>query len=521
LLNLPILSKSELLTMTADAKSVVEDQILGAIENGATINTGDFARANPTTGDFTTDHNAIVSVTNSLYASGYVVTAKKVDNSTSLTAEGTSVVSEGSPEARLFRGVKAVDGGLTKAELNQEFGAVAKIGMSHCMKRKWLRVDKESGKIQANQDEIVDEVQEMLKSLESLSLDAKTKKQLKKRKLVVDVKTNTYDVSKGPKYRRQRVKEHAELTADMVQSGAYKNLEFKQYNWNAGVNKLPHGTLHPLLKVRAEFRQILMGMGFEEMPTNRYVESSFWNFDTLFQPQQHPARDSHDTFFLTDPVTTAEDRLGDAAYVQLVSDTHETGGPVEGSVGWRYEWSKQEASKNLLRTHTTAVSSRMLYQLANQPGGFKPKKYFSIDRVFRNESVDNTHLAEFHQVEGFVADYDLTLGDLMGTIKEFFVKIGIEDVKFKPAYNPYTEPSMEIFGFSKELDKWIEMGNSGIFRPEMLEPMGLPKDVRVIAWGLSLERPTMIKYGIKNIRTLFGPDVDIKMIQSNPLARFF
>lgn len=117
----------------------------------------------------------------------------------------------------------------------------------------------------------------------------------------------------------------------------------------------------------------------------------------------------------------------------------------------------EEAQKNLLRTHTTAVSARMLYKLANQDGGFIPAKYFSIDRVFRNETLDATHLAEFHQVEGVVADRNLTLGDLIGVIAEFFKKLGITQIEFKPAYNPYTEPSMEIFCFHPGLKKWIEV----------------------------------------------------------------
>lgn len=100
---------------------------------------------------------------------------------------------------------------------------------------------------------------------------------------------------------------------------------------------------------------------------------------------------------------------------------------------------------------------RMLYKLANQEGGFIPAKYFSIDRVFRNETLDATHLAEFHQVEGVVADRNLTLGDLIGVIAEFFKKLGITQIEFKPAYNPYTEPSMEIFCFHPGLKKWIEV----------------------------------------------------------------
>lgn len=183
-----------------------------------------------------------------------------------------------------------------------------------------------------------------------------------------------------------------------------------------------------------------------------------------------------------------------------------------------YDWKIEEAQKNLLRTHTTANSARMLYALA-QEKKFRPVKFFSIDRVFRNETLDATHLAEFHQVEGVIADYNLTLGDLIGTLSEFFKKLGITELEFKPAYNPYTEPSMEIFCFHKGLGKWIEIGNSGVFRPEMLLPMGLPEDVNVIAWGLSLERPTMIKYGYNNIRDLVGPKVDLQMVQASPICR--
>jgi phenylalanyl-tRNA synthetase alpha chain len=145
------------------------------------------------------------------------------------------------------------------------------------------------------------------------------------------------------------------------------------------------------------------------------------------------------------------------------------------------------------------------------------------------------------KVEGLIADRDLTLGDLIGTIRTFFEKIGITQLKFKPAFNPYTEPSMEIFGFHPDLKKyvlilnsisweasyepiavcrWTEIGNSGIFRPEMLLPMGLPEDVRVIAWGLSLERPTMIKYRISNIRELFGHRAALDRTKAAPICRF-
>ena len=133
---------------------------------------------------------------------------------------------------------------------------------------------------------------------------------------------------------------------------------------------------------------------------------------------------------------------------------------------------------------------------------------------------DSTHLCEFHQVEGLVADYDLNLGNLKCIIRTFFAEIGITQLRFKPAFNPYTEPSMEVFGYHPDLKKWTEIGNSGIFRPEMLAPMGLPPNVRVIAWGLSLERPTMIKYRIDNIRDLFGHKAELAKTEAAPICVF-
>ena len=293
-------------------------------------------------------------------------------------------------------------------------------------------------------------------------------------------------------------------------------------------------------KVRHEFRQIFFEMGFTEMPTNKYVaaakfhsssslffsfvESGFWNFDALYVPQQHPARDTQDTFFISDPpradkphadpTDPSDKKLDYEKYWRNVHQVHETG--KFGSIGYRYPWSEDESLRLVLRTHTTATSTYMLHKLAAGP---RPARYFSIDRVFRNETVDATHLAEFHQVEGVIADFGLTLGGLIGFMEVFYGKMGIHRLRFKPAYNPYTEPSLEIFGFHEGLRKWVEIGNSGMFRPEMLQPMGLPKDLRVYGWGLSLERPTMIKYKVDNIRELLGHKVDLNFIESNPAVR--
>lgn len=392
-------------------------------------------------------------------------------------------------------------------------------GRQQALRRRWVAIDKATKSYNPVPGAVVvDDVGDALRKLRDQNgtpdgISADMLKTLKSRKLAAAKPFKTYLVSQGAKLADARLIQATELTRDMLESGEWRNVAFKPYNFEAEGKPTTGGYLHTLLKVREQFRLIFLEMGFEEMPTNNYVESSFWNFDALFQPQQHPARDEHDTFFLSDPEHA---NVLDRAYLERVKSVHQEGG--FGSRGYRYEWSETEARKNILRTHTTAVSSRMLYLLA-QEGEFKPRKYFSIDRVFRNETLDATHLAEFHQIEGLVADRNLSLGHLKGIIHEFFKKMGMTKLRFKPTHNPYTTPSLEVHSYHEGLGKWVEVGNSGVFRPEMVRPMGIPEDVTVIAWGLSLERPTMIKYGIKNIRDLFGHRVDLKAIQTNPLCR--
>jgi phenylalanyl-tRNA synthetase alpha chain len=387
------------------------------------------------------------------------------------------------------------------------------------MSQGWIVIDK-SGKaplVKKKVDTIDDVVQQHLieiQSGKSANIPDNVKNDYKKRKLVLENTIKSFIISKGAEFTTSLTKLETDLTSDMLTSGAWKSLKFKEYNFDALGAVPTAGYQHPLLKVRSEVTEIFTQMGFVEMPTNNYVEASFWNFDALFQPQMHPARDAQDTFFLSVPEKSSKFPM---PYLERVKDAHENGG--NGSIGYRYNWKIEEAQKNILRTHTTGVSARMLYKLANQEGGFKPVKYFSIDKVFRNETLDATHLAEFHQVEGVIAGVDISLGGLKGIIFEFFSKMGLSDVQFKPAYNPYTEPSMEIFAYHKGLGKLIEIGNSGMFRREMLDPMNIPKNVNVYGYGLSLERPTMIKYGIKNIRELIGPKVDLKMVQDSALCR--
>mmetsp|Transcript_41266 Transcript_41266/g.76785 ORF Transcript_41266/g.76785 Transcript_41266/m.76785 type:complete len:499 (-) Transcript_41266:46-1542(-) len=460
------------------------------------------------------DHEVLVGAIKSLQAEEQVTAQPIKREGWKLTEEGEQYCKNGSPEFQVFSFIKS-KGSVANADVDAALGAIAKIGMGTCMKNKWVSIDKATKVCTLSVDTVEDGTQKELQSLSSLGkaqLDA-----LKKRKLIAPTSLTAFSVEKTDKFSAASQKAVADLTSEMIIKGSWSNMTFKPFNLT-NVSGVPctGGHLHPLNKVKTEMRHVLMQMGFEEMTTNQWVESSFWNFDALFQPQQHPARDAHDTFFMEEP-SRAQDIPEE--YLARVKNMHESGG--QGSIGWRYDWSEDEARKTLLRTHTTAVSARTLYKLGEEyrkTGVFRPKKYFSIDRVFRNETLDATHLAEFHQIEGFIADRNIGLPQLIGTLRDFFSRIGISKLRFKPAYNPYTEPSMEIFGFHPILKKWIEVGNSGVFRPEMLLPMGLPEDVSVIAWGIGCERWTALLYNIRMIKELFSFQQDVAATKKNPMC---
>lgn len=459
------------------------------------------------------DANTLHSGLTSLWAKEMISFSKIETDWWILTAEAEEILKNGSHEIRLLEEVLKSLEGLKIADVNAKLGQVGKLGQGKAFKNGWI--SKDGDKLVAKVDTLPEDVAvsqlSEIKKTGSLA-DKKELAELKKRKLISLTKIVGFKVEKAAKFALSITSYETDITSEMVASGSWKDADFKPYNFNSEGVYPSSGALHPLSKVREEFRQIFFSMGFSEMPSNQYVETGFWNFDTLFVPQQHPARDLQDTFYLKDPVKAGKPE--DKQYWENTRLVHENG--KFGSIGYRYPWKEEESLRMVLRTHTTAISSAMLHKLAADP---KPTRLFSIDRVFRNEAVDATHLAEFHQVEGVLAGYDITLGDLIGFMEDFFTKMGVTNLRFKAAYNPYTEPSMEIFAFHKGLGKWVEIGNSGMFRPEMLEPMGLPKNLRVLGWGLSLERPTMIKYGVSNIRELLGHKVSLDFIETNPAAR--
>ncbi|MBE9140078.1 phenylalanine--tRNA ligase subunit alpha [Nodosilinea sp. LEGE 07088] len=280
------------------------------------------------------------------------------------------------------------------------------------------------------------------------------------------------------------------LTSDLILSGQWQQIDLKPYDIHAEVPDVAYGRPTILTQCIQRIRDIFLNMGFDEM-SGYLVESAFWNFDALFTPQDHPAREVQDTFYLAHPQTLP--LPNDPALVQQVKQVHEA--------NYGGQWTEAEASRAILRAHTTTSTARRLHQLRGQNG-----KYFSIDRVFRNETIDRTHLAEFHQIEGVVVGELLSVRTLMGYLTYFYQRLGFKDLKFKPTYNPYTEPSLEVFAYHPPSDRYIEVGNSGLFRQEMLAPLGCGEKATV-AWGLGLERIAMLLYGVDKLSDLIGPDI--------------
>jgi phenylalanyl-tRNA synthetase alpha chain len=227
------------------------------------------------------------------------------------------------------------------------------------------------------------------------------------------------------------------------------------------------------------------------------VENEFWDMDALFMPQFHPARNIHDVYFVKEPADCKEI---EQPFARQVAATHKDGGKT-GSTGWRYAFDLERAKRLILRSQGTAVSARTLAAGPKIPG-----KYFSIARCFRYDSVDATHAPDFYQVEGIVLGEDINFRALLGLLKLFGREIAkAGEFQFRPAYFPFTEPSVELHVKHPELG-WMELGGAGIFRPEVTKPLGV--EVPVIAWGLGLDRMAMVALGIKDIRDLFSRDLD-------------
>ncbi|PIN76270.1 phenylalanine--tRNA ligase subunit alpha [Candidatus Woesearchaeota archaeon CG10_big_fil_rev_8_21_14_0_10_36_11] len=284
------------------------------------------------------------------------------------------------------------------------------------------------------------------------------------------------------------------LTPAMLKTGSWKNKEFRAYDIEINVPKIYPGKKHFVTEAVEYITQIWLDMGFKEM-SGGYVQSAFWDLDALFVPQDHPAREMQDTFYVE----------GKAILPPLwtkVKEVHENGGDT-GSTGWQYTFSQEESEKVLLRTHTTVLSARTISNLTKVD---LPAKFFSVGKVFRNETLDWKHLFEFYQVEGIVVDPHANLKHLKGYLTQFYKKMGFDKVRMRPAHFPYTEPSLEVDVFHPVKKEWIELGGAGIFRPEVVKPL-LGFDCPVLAWGQGMGRIIAEYWNITDIRDLYKNDL--------------
>ncbi len=287
-----------------------------------------------------------------------------------------------------------------------------------------------------------------------------------------------------------------QITPEILKKDSlWKGKKFRRYDLTSPVPSINGGKRHFVNQAIDYGRKIWTEMGFKEM-TGEMIQSSFWNFDALFTAQDHPVREMQDTFFID-----KKSELPDKKIKEIVKKAHEQG--IGGSKGWNYSWSEEEAKKIVLRTHTTCLSAQTLANLKKEN---LPAKFFALGKCFRNETVDWSHGFEFNQTEGIVVDKNANFRHLLGYLKQFFKKMGFEKVRFRPAYFPYTEPSMEIDVFHPERKVWLELGGAGIFRPEVTIPL-LGEHIPVLAWGPGFDRTLMDYYKIKDLRELYKNDL--------------
>ena len=447
---------------------------------------------------------------------GLALVRDEVETEYVLTEEGRKYADEGLPERKVHDALPT--DGMSLDDLKKTFPqGVVNIAMGWLRQKGWAKFEKRDGQtiiIPQSAPPSADE-----KTLESIvlhkpakSLDVKALKDLTKRNLVLMTEEKEKLVritDAGVKIKEMGIEiteEVAQLTPDMIASGSWQGKTFRRFDVGASVLQEYGGKKHILRMGMDTVKRMLIEMGFKEME-GPMVDAEFYVNDLLFMPQDHPARTHWDQFNLQDPkyIHRLPENL-----VAKVKQVHKDGGNT-GSLGWNYEWDEMIAKKLVLRGHTTSLTTRYLAKY-NKP----PHKFFSVEKVFRNDTIDQTHLLEFCQIEGWVMDHHLSVRDLMGTFREFYNRFGITTLKFKPTYNPYTEPSLEIYGRHPKTNRWIEVGNSGMFRDEMLAPFGI--DCDVMAWGLSLERLMMILYGYEDIRDLHGPLCNIDFLRSVPVV---
>ncbi len=438
---------------------------------------------------------------------GLVKIEEKKEEYYELGVEGKECLKKGLPERRIIEEVK--DEPKTVKELVKKLGArIASIGNSWLRKQNLAMIIDGKIMLTPTGKKFVEEEtphEKLLKAISGGKVPEELKQyvdELKKRGDLIKVKTiktrkiTLTDKGKNLSAKELKIQEEVTvITSKMIKTGEWKKKKLRKYDVSAPVPVVYPGRKQMYYEFLDEVREKMIAMGFKEMHGS-IVQTEFWNYDVLFQPQTHPARSEKDTYYLKKP---SHGEILEKELLKKVKQAHEKG--IAGSSGWGYSFDENKAKRLILRSHTTCLSAKQLFKDKSYP-----LRYFSIGRNFRRDVIDAKHLPEFNQLEGIVADESLTLRDLLGILEAFALEIAeAEEYKFKAGYFPYTEPSVELFAKHPVLG-WMELGGAGLFRPEMLEPLGVK--VPVIAWGLGIDRLAMFKLGLDDIRDLFTHDLE-------------
>ena len=399
----------------------------------------------------------------------------------SVTAKGKDVLENGSPEYRLIQELE--DGSKEFGELNVN----PEIAVGKAKQKGWIEI--EEGEV----------------------FLTKEGRNVKQDDLKIALKNENFDEEMEDRglYETDTVPERILVLTENGKETDEDGIE-EQFDVESRVKTPRTGRKHFYREIQDYAKQVWLEMGFEEI-TGDYVVPSLLNFDALYTPQDHPAREMHDTFFMEKPAHVDLSDYSDIS--DRIKQTHEDGWTT-GSTGWNYDWKNEEAAKNVLRTHTTAATVRRIHEIEINEEDL-PKKFFILGRNFRNETVDRHHLAEFYQTDGIVVGEDLNFRNLKGYISEFFEKMGYEKFRMIPSYYPYTEMSVEVQVYDEQ-DGWIGLGGAGMFRPEVVKPM-LGVEAKVLAWGLGIPRIAMKAADIDDIRELYRND--IKLLEQTPRWR--
>jgi len=484
--------------------------LLALKEAGRSITVGAIVRASGLA------HSAVMRAALTLQSKNLARILEKKSRKASLAEEGREYAEKGLPERRLISALRqlggqgSIDRVSKAANLEKSLSVIA---LGWLSRKKWASIERKDQLLRLLKEPLegADErllsllkekatvtVEDLDKGLRDIVPVLKRRKLIEVREEITRQLELTEDGWSLVKKGVEVVEEVSQLTPELIATGKWRQAKLLKYNIKAPVSHVWPGKKHPYLRFLDDLKQKLVALGFKEM-TAPIVELSFFNCDALYMPQDHPARDIHDMYFIKEPEYGNLQEY--EQFSENVQKTHENGWET-GSKGWGCAFSMLEAARLMLRSQTTTASARTLISHELEI----PGKYFSVARCYRPDVNDKTHLTEFNQVEGIILGEDLTLRNLLGVLERFAVDVaGADKVKYRPDYFPFTEPSVELVAY-KEGYGWLEFGGSGIFRPEVTQPLGV--EVPVLAWGLGVDRLFMMKAGIDDIRYLFTRDLD-------------